>query len=115
MHLKNFSLLQNPAVGWSLSPAYDLVSTALVLPDDLEETALPVAGKKAKLRRQEWLSLAASLGVPAKVLDGLWKRLAARSSVVEDLVARSGLSGMAQQQFVETWKSRVALGTGQTP
>ena len=36
MHLKNFSMLEQPGLGMTLSPAYDLVNTALVNPDDTE-------------------------------------------------------------------------------
>ncbi len=34
MHLKNFSLLEQPGLGMTLAPAYDLVNTALVNPTD---------------------------------------------------------------------------------
>ncbi len=45
MPLKNYSLLET-AEGMRLSPAYDFVSAALVLPDDPEESALTINGKK---------------------------------------------------------------------
>jgi serine/threonine-protein kinase HipA len=54
MHLKNFSLLEQPSLGMTLSPAYDLVNTALVNPADKEEVALTLNGKKSKLRRQDF-------------------------------------------------------------
>lgn len=44
MHLKNFSLLDQPGLGMTLSPAYDLVNTALVNPADDEEMALTLNG-----------------------------------------------------------------------
>lgn len=40
MHLKNFSLLKQPGLGMTIAPAYDLVNTALVNPQDEEEMAL---------------------------------------------------------------------------
>lgn len=46
MHLKNFSLITNQDDDVTLSPAYDLLSTALLLPEDKEELALPLNGKK---------------------------------------------------------------------
>lgn len=46
MHLKNFSLLEQPGLGMTLSPAYDLVNTMLVNPADDEELALNLNGKK---------------------------------------------------------------------
>ena len=50
MHLKNFSLLRHEE-GYRLAPAYDLLPTKLVLPADMEESALTVDGKKRRLDR----------------------------------------------------------------
>ncbi len=49
MHLKNFSLLHDPHIGPILSPAYDMLATALVNPDDKEELALTLNGKKNQI------------------------------------------------------------------
>jgi len=40
MHLKNFSLLHREGGSIALSPAYDLLPTQLLLPEDEEESAL---------------------------------------------------------------------------
>ena len=56
MHLKNFSIIHHPIEGPMLSPAYDLVSTALVNPADDEELALTLNGKKKKIKRADFLS-----------------------------------------------------------
>src|SRR5690606_22249590 len=54
MHLKNFSFqIQNGVV--SLTPAYDLLNTTLVLESAVEESALPLAGKKSRLTRELWI------------------------------------------------------------
>lgn len=55
MHLKNFSLLEQPGMGMILSPAYDLVNTALVNPADDEELALHLNGRKKKIKRQDFV------------------------------------------------------------
>ncbi len=52
MHLKNFSLLETPGVGMTLSPAYDLVNTALVNPADDEQLALALHGKRKNITRR---------------------------------------------------------------
>ncbi len=64
MHLKNFSLLIEPDGLRRLAPAYDLVCTRLVLPND--SLALPVGGKGKNLTRRSWLELAAYCGLPEK-------------------------------------------------
>ena len=56
MHLKNFSLLNRPGIGWVLSPAYDMLATALVNPGDPEELALTLNGKKKKITTTDFLS-----------------------------------------------------------
>jgi serine/threonine-protein kinase HipA len=62
MHLKNYSLVET-AVGMRLSPAYDLVSTVLAIPDDSEESALTINGKKSRLTKEDFAALAKNLGI----------------------------------------------------
>jgi serine/threonine-protein kinase HipA len=69
MHLKNFSLLGSESGGFTLSPAYDLVPTALVNPVDNEELALTLNGKKRKLNYNDFLSAFNLSGMNKKVLD----------------------------------------------
>jgi serine/threonine-protein kinase HipA len=63
MHLKNFSLLHGNDGSVALSPAYDLVATKLVIPEDMEEMALTVNGKKRNLRPNDFNALAGSLDI----------------------------------------------------
>lgn len=69
MHLKNFSLLENEGVGLVLSPAYDLVPTVLVNPEDKEELALTLNAKKRKLNYNDFLAAYENGGLNKKVLD----------------------------------------------
>lgn len=106
LHLKNFSLYR-PAPGrWQLSPAYDLVSTALVIPEDKEETALTLNGKKARLSRADWLSLADKLGISLKVFTNLSRRLYDSWPQVETLCRASFLSPAMQDDFLARWRER---------
>lgn len=74
MHLKNFSLYSlNPGV-YGLTPAYDLLSTALVLPEDTEELALMLNGRKRKLRRSDFVQAMTASGMDEKVIDNLFKK-----------------------------------------
>lgn len=56
MHLKNFSLIQQPGLGMILSPAYDLVATALVNPADDEDLGLTLNGKKKKIKKVDFVA-----------------------------------------------------------
>lgn len=74
MHLKNFSLYNPNAGGYNLTPAYDLLSTTLVLPEDTEELALTLNGRKRKLRRDDFVQAMTASGMDEKVIDHLFKK-----------------------------------------
>lgn len=78
MHLKNFSLYRY-SKGYQLSPAYDLLNVAIANPKDKEELALPLSGRKTKLRLDDFLNAAKTMGLEDKVvlrlIDGLQKAL----------------------------------------
>jgi serine/threonine-protein kinase HipA len=67
MHLKNFALLTDADGVRRLSPAYDLVNTRLLIPDD--EMALTLGGKHRVRRRKRWLDFAKFCEIPAVVAD----------------------------------------------
>lgn len=77
MHLKNFSLIENSLEEFELSPAYDLLNTAIVMPEDKEESALTINGKKSKLNRNDFQVLATSLKISNKSLEAIYKRFEA--------------------------------------
>lgn len=74
MHLKNFSLYSRNRGVYGLTPAYDLLSTALVLPEDTEELALTLNGRKRKLRRNDFVQAMTASGMDEKVIDNLFKK-----------------------------------------
>ena len=65
MHLKNFSLIE-PEVGsgrYVLSAAYDLLPVNVVMPEDTEEFALAMNGKKQNLRKKDFMVFADACGI----------------------------------------------------
>ncbi len=77
MHLKNFSLLYQPGGTVELSPAYDLLPTQLLLPEDEEESALTVNGRKNRLGRNDFIRLAESLRLTEKQASNTFDRISA--------------------------------------
>lgn len=71
MHLKNYSLYAPDGENFVLTPAYDLLPTALVMPEDNEELALSLCGKKRKLSRRNFIEAMTQSGLSAKVCDNL--------------------------------------------
>jgi serine/threonine-protein kinase HipA len=106
LHLKNFSLYCPGEDRWQLSPAYDLVSTALVLPDDKDEIALTLNGKKSRLTKGDWLTLARKLGIAPKVLENLLRRLLGALPLVEEICRASFLPSEQQDAFLARWQER---------
>lgn len=94
MHLKNFSLYR-PADSYQLAPAYDLVNVSIANPNDKEELALTLSGRKNKLQLANFLQAAATMGVEEKVVLRLiasmnkalpkWKSLIHSSFLSEDM------------------------------
>ena len=75
MHLKNFSLIENLLGEYEFSPAYDLLNTAIVIPDDKEESALTINGKKSKINIKDFNVLANSLKINEKSQQAIYARL----------------------------------------
>lgn len=74
MHLKNFSLYNAMDGSYTLTPAYDMLSTALVMPEDTEELALTLNGKKRKLRKADFIKSIASSGIEEKVIENMARK-----------------------------------------
>ena len=75
MHLKNFSLIHQPATGPIFSPAYDMIATALVNPADDEDLALTLNGKKKKINRNDFIAAFTTLGLDAKQQENIFKKM----------------------------------------
>ena len=65
MHLKNFSMIETEEGSghYILSPAYDLLPVNIIIPEDKEEFALPMNGKKMHLRKKDFLVFADECGI----------------------------------------------------
>ncbi len=91
MHLKNFSLIESPS-GWVLSPAYDLLNVSIIFPEDPEELALTLAGKKKKLKRENFEALGRGLGLSTKQIKGSFTRMVEHQAKALEWIDRSFLS-----------------------
>jgi len=101
MHLKNFALVENSLGEFELSPAYDLISTALVITDDKEETALTINGKKSKLKKKDFDALALSMNINPKALESIYSKF---KKILPNWIAfikQSFLSKAMQKSYIE--------------
>ena len=74
MHLKNFSLYSKVDHLYNLTPAYDMLSTALVMPEDIEELALTLNGKKRKIRKSDFEISMRALELEEKVIGNIFNK-----------------------------------------
>lgn len=104
MHLKNFSLWQDPnSQTVRMSPGYDFLSTRLLISkkEDVEELALSVNGSKNKLKWSDFMAFGDSLKIPKKVQMNVRDRLLDLLSESEKLIETSFLSMSKQEEFIK--------------
>ena len=107
MHLKNYSLYAPMGNEYRLTPAYDLLSTALVIPKDTEELALTLCGKHRKLTRQHFLEAMIASGLDEKVCDNIFARFQRIRPEWEACIRQSFLPKEMQEQYIQLIKNRL--------
>ena len=105
MHLKNFSMLKTEN-GWSLSPAYDLLNVAIVNPEDTEELALTLFGKKKKLQRLHFEAFGEGLGLNSKQITGVFNRFLKHKTQAITWLKNSFLSEDMKLAYIELFDAR---------
>ena len=101
MHLKNFSLINLPETGYVLTPAYDMVSTALVMPSDKEELGLALNGRKKKIELSDFMKAMSSNGIPEKAQMNIVAKMEASLPTIIDFVKKSFLTKAIQQRYTK--------------
>ena len=106
-HRKNFSLLTSEDGTVALSPAYDLVSSRLVIPGEQEEFALTVGGKRSRLRRDDFLAFAGRLGITPEYAARKLGELMALRVEYQRMIAGSALSTDLRARLAEIVGARL--------
>lgn len=105
MHLKNFSMIKS-ASGWVLAPAYDLLNVAIVLPEDKEELALTIEGKKKKIKLEHFVKLGKGLKLTDKQIESVFKRMIKNKPNAIEWIDKSFLSDNMKTAYKEILESR---------
>ncbi len=73
MHLKNFSLIESSEYSneYILSPAYDLLPVNANMPEDQEDFALTMNGKKSNISKRDFLMFAETCGIKQSTAEKL--------------------------------------------
>jgi len=105
MHLKNFSMIESK-LGWVLAPAYDLLNVTIVNPDDTEELALTLDGKKRKLKKEHFEKLAKGLGLTDKQIQRAFQRMVNNRHKAMEWIDQSFLSAEQKAAYKKVVHNR---------
>jgi serine/threonine-protein kinase HipA len=107
MHMKNFSLINMPNMGYVLSPAYDMLATKLVNPKDLEELALTLNGKKNRLKASDFRLLFNTIKLEEKQQENIFNKMLNAKPKWLELIELSFLSDEMKQKYIELLNERL--------
>ena len=108
MHLKNFSLIEtHEASGiYALSPAYDLLPVNVIMPEDTEEFALAINGKKTHIRKKDFFVFAEECEIPKTSAEKMIAKIVSLKSAYQALCGSSLLSQALKERFSELIEKR---------
>ena len=106
MHLKNFSLYK-PNDAYRLTPAYDLLNVAIANPKDKEEMALTLNGRKSKLRLNDFIQMAKTMGIEEKVMLRIADQMQKALPKWQKIISRSFLSPENQDRYTSLITERL--------
>lgn len=106
MHLKNFSLYK-PNEAYRLTPAYDLLNVAIANPKDKEEMALTLNGRKSKLRLNDFIQMAKTMGIEEKVMLRIADQMQKALPKWQKIISRSFLSPENQDRYTSLITERL--------
>lgn len=107
MHLKNFSLYQPNDTFIRLAPAYDLINAAILNPNDDEELALTLNGRKKKLEKEDFFKSAATLGIETLIVERLITKYIRLLPKFEAVIQSSFLSTELKEKYSDLLKERL--------
>jgi len=109
-HLKNFSIIYDKENFIRLSPAYDIVSSKLVIPHE-EDSALTINGKKNNLARKDFDELVNALKINSKAS---YKNILGSIKTIDRLIKNSLLTDEEKKSLSSIVKERALRLSKQT-
>lgn len=109
MHLKNFSMLENTDKHFSLSPAYDLLSTYLVIANEDEQLSLTINGRKNKINRRDFDALAKSLKLTEKQIENSYQKFISKVKEIRWWIENSFLPNNQKEKLQNLIEQRMKI------
>lgn len=108
MHLKNFSLVSEKPGKYVLTPTYDQVSTAIVMPEDTDELALPLNGFQKKLLSMDFVQAMENTGLTSQMAQRILNRFIPLQEKWFTCIDESFVSETQKDQFKALISKRLA-------
>lgn len=101
MHLKNFSLIETDEASntFVLSPAYDLLPVNVIMPEDTEEFALALNGKKTHIRKKDFFVFAKECGISKASAEKMIAKITSMKPKYIDMCNGSLLPDHLKERF----------------
>lgn len=110
MHLKNFSMWLTD-IGWVLTPAYDLLNVKIILPEDKEDSALLLGGKKENFNKGYFDRFATGLKLNEKQRNVVYHRVGKWLPQAMELIEKSFLSDENKNKYGFLLNERAVIFT----
>ncbi len=109
MHLKNFSLIETRegSCEYVLSDAYDMLPVNAVLPEDNEQFALTLNGKKSNIRKKDFFVFAENSGIPKHVAEKIINNVTSLEETFLSMCDESYLPPKSNLSLKEIIKARI--------
>ena len=107
MHLKNFSLISEKPGKYVLTPTYDQVSTAIVMPEDTDELALPLNGFQKKLLSMDFVQAMENSDLTTQMAQRILNRLTSHQEKWFTCIDDSFISESQKSQFKSLINKRI--------
>ena len=114
MHLKNFSLIETAEGSgeYVLSPAYDLLPVNVMMPEDREQFALSMNGKKTNLHRKDFLLFADTCEISRRSAQKMIAKVTGMEPTFLSMCETSLLPEYLRTSFAELIHARAAVLNG---
>ena len=109
MHLKNFSLIETfeGSGEYVLSPAYDLLPVNTIMPEDKEQFALTMNGKKTNIRRKDFLVFAENSGLSKTAAEKMIDKLKKSEDKLISMCKESLIADKQKENLINLISARI--------
>ena len=111
MHLKNFSLRETQPGNrkFQLSKAYDMLPVNVIMPEDKEQLALTINGKKRNIHKKEFRKLAESCDISLKAAENMLKKICSQEQKLLKQVDKAYLSEEQKEEVKQLIQERIGI------